>query len=244
MRKRTEEIEQENQERWLLTYADLITLLLAFFIVLYTMSQSDAKRFEAVSTELRAIFSGGQGILPDHGNGLLGDIKISKGPIVDPELEAIQGEIKQYASEKGMSEDLTAEVNELGLIIRLKGTSLFQEGETNLTLRSKDMLDHIARKILPLPNQVRVEGHTDNKPIYNDRFHSNWELSVSRATEVVRYFVNTHGFPPLRVSAMGYGEHRPLVPNDSDENRGKNRRVEIVLLSAQESFDPRYRNNQ
>jgi len=231
MKKRLSEEERENQERWLLTYADLITLLLAFFIVMYTMSQSDAKKFESVATELRAIFSGGQGILPSHGDGLLEDISLPEGPLIDPELKIVQVEIKDFAMKKGIDEDLNAMVDEFGMTIRLKGTSLFKEGEVELTQKAKDILDHIAKKILPLPNEVRVEGHTDSKPIYNERFRSNWELSVSRATEVVRYFVNEHDFPPLRISAMGYGEYRPLVSNDSDENRAKNRRVEIVLPS-------------
>jgi len=204
---------RENLERWLLTYADLITLLLAFFIMMYTLSISDAQRFRSLSKELGNIFTGEIG--PAPGEGLL-DIK---------------ERVSSYIKEKGLEGWVKAMIEERGLVIRIMTTSFFEEGKADLTPDMKAVLDEIAPMIKDLPNKVQVEGHTDNKPIHNERFRSNWELSVARATEVVRYLIEKHGFPPERIAAIGYGEYRPIAPNDTELNRARNRRVEIVILS-------------
>ena len=207
---------RENLERWLLTYADLITLLLAFFIMMYTLSISDAQRFRSLSKELGNIFTGEIG--PAPGEGLL-DIK---------------ERVSSYIKEKGLEGWVKAMIEERGLVIRIMTTSFFEEGKADLTPDMKAVLDEIAPMIKDLPNKVQVEGHTDNKPIHNERFRSNWELSVARATEVVRYLIEKHGFPPERIAAIGYGEYRPIAPNDTELNRARNRRVEIVILSEGE----------
>jgi len=207
---------RENLERWLLTYADLITLLLAFFIMMYTLSISDAQRFRSLSKELGNIFTGEIGRAP--GEGLL-DLK---------------ERVSSYIKEKGLEGWVKAMIEERGLVIRIMTTSFFEEGKADLTPDMKAVLDEIAPMIKDLPNKVQVEGHTDNKPIHNERFRSNWELSVARATEVVRYLIEKHGFPPERIAAIGYGEYRPIAPNDTELNRARNRRVEIVILSEGE----------
>jgi chemotaxis protein MotB len=112
-------------------------------------------------------------------------------------------------------------------------SALFREGSADLEPKAVATLDLVAKEIGDIPNHVRIEGHTDNKPINTARFPSNWELSSARATEVVKYLVNSHGVKPDRISALGYGEYRPLVANNGDEGRAKNRRVDIVVLTME-----------
>jgi len=131
---------------------------------------------------------------------------------------------------KGLEGWVKAEREERGLVIRIMTTSFFKEGSAELTQDMKAVLDELAPMLKELPNFIQVEGHTDNKPIRNEHFRSNWELSVARATEVVRYLIQQHGIPPERIAAIGYGEYRPIAPNDTELGRAKNRRVEIVIL--------------
>lgn len=201
---------KEDLGRWLLTYADLITLLLCFFIMMYTLSQADAERFRSLSRELRQIFSE----RPASGEG----------------LRRLEERIKGYIKAKGLEGWVKAEREERGLVIRIMTTSFFEEGSADLTQDMKAVLDELAPMLKELPNFIQVEGHTDNKPIRNERFRSNWELSVARATEVVRYLIERHRIPPERIAAIGYGQYRPIAPNDSELGRAKNRRVEIVIL--------------
>jgi chemotaxis protein MotB len=224
--------DHENLERWLLTYADLITLLLAFFIVMYSMSKVDAKKFgkmrEALSGVLRggtvAIKKGDQmGALPGSGVLSIGNLK------------TLGEEIEKGAKEIGEEKLLNAEVSERGLVIHIMESALFKSGSAQLEPRARAILDLIAGKIKELPNHIRIEGHTDNRPINTAKYPSNWELSSDRATQVVRYLVESHFFDPKRISALGFGEFRPIALNDNDENRSKNRRVDIIVLTMEMS---------
>ena len=118
-------------------------------------------------------------------------------------------------------------------MIHIMEQALFKEGSADLESRAQQTLDLVGSQLRNMENHVRVEGHTDNKPISTKRFPSNWELSSARATEVVRYFVNNYEISPTRLSALGYGEFRPMVPNNTAENRAKNRRVDIVVLTME-----------
>lgn len=210
MRRRRDFAHKEDLGRWLLTYADLITLLLCFFIMMYTLSQADAERFRSLARELGQIFSE----RPAPGEG----------------LRRLEERIEDYIERKGLEGWVKAEREERGLVIRIMTTSFFKEGSAELTQDMKAVLDELAPMLKELPNFIQVEGHTDNKPIRNEHFRSNWELSVARATEVVRYLIQQHGIPPERIAAIGYGEYRPIAPNDTELGRAKNRRVEIVIL--------------
>jgi chemotaxis protein MotB len=232
LRKKKEE-DAENLERWLLTYADLITLLLAFFVVMYSMSQIDAKRFGEMSESLHGILKGGDNVLnPDEvvqtedGHGVL---KLGN-------LRMLQKAIEGKSEERKKLQDVQTEITERGLVIHIVERALFQEGSSTLQGNSWEVLDLIYNEIDTIPNHIRVEGHTDDRPIMTEKFPSNWELSSSRATEVVRYFVNEYSFPPNRISALGYGEFRPIQPNNSIENRARNRRVDIVILTMELSL--------
>jgi chemotaxis protein MotB len=224
--------EHENLERWLLTYADLITLLLAFFIVMYSMSKVDSKKFgkmkEALSGALRggttAIKKGDQiGALPGSGVLNVGGLK-TLGENIEKGAELI--------SEEKL---ISTEVSERGLIIHIMESALFRSGSAELEPKAMAILDLVAQQIKELPNHIRVEGHTDNRPINTPKYPSNWELSSDRATQVLRYLTDSRILDPKKISALGFGEFRPMASNDTDENRANNRRVDIVVLTEEMS---------
>ena len=220
---------EPSKDRWLLTYADLITLLLAFFIIMYSMSHLDAKRFGKVSDALNGIFTGEttQPLLE-----AMYDDQEGSGPLKITRLQSLMRSIENKAYEKGIDhKKFESEITERGLVIHITESALFDPGEAKLSPAALDLLDLVAGEIMTVPNHVRVEGHTDTSPIQTARFPSNWELSSARATEVVRYLVNAHGYPPNKISALGYGEFRPIRPNNTPENRAKNRRVDVVVLN-------------
>jgi len=228
--RRKDDIPQDNPDRWLLTYADLITLLLAFFVVMYSMSRMDLEKFNKISQALHGILKGGPGvvnILPVTTD------KTGHGLLRTGSLQMLQTKISQDVNELDMTGQIVTHMNERGLTIHIMESALFDEGQADLKPKAKAMLDLVATDIMQMPNHIRVEGHTDDRPINTVRFPSNWELSTARATEVVRYLVERHNYPPSKISALGYASYRPYVPNNNVENRAKNRRVDIVVLTMQ-----------
>lgn len=225
MRKKKDE-EHENLERWLLTYADLITLLLAFFIMLYTFSKQDAQKYSEVTGHLKAIFSGTSGI---HNGGEKGKEEI-KG--------YIEEKLKTIARLENLQNNISVFSDERGIVIRILDSAFFDEGRADLKEKARQTLDRLIPVLQSVSNHIRIEGHTDNVPIYNYEFKSNWELSVRRATEVVRYLIERGGIPPIRVSAAGYAEYRPVTTNDTPEGRALNRRIEIIVVKGPSKTDP------
>lgn len=225
------------RDRWLLTYADLITLLLAFFIIMYSMSHLDAKRFGKVSQALSGILSGETAtpLLEEKFDDLEGS-----GPLRISRYQVIMRSLDNKAFEMGMDHrEFETEITERGLVIHIMESALFTPGEATLSQSALKILDLVASEISATPNHIRVEGHTDESPIRTGRFPSNWELSSTRATEVVRYLIDAHGIPGNRISAMGYGKYRPIRPNNTNENRATNRRVDVVVLTHQlSSLEP------
>jgi len=225
--------EHENLERWLLTYADLITLLLAFFIMLYTLSKNDEQKYHEIAMHLNAIFSGGTGHL---GKGSIA----GKGLIDLPATKPSNGEIKKKLTEEigkmfseSSQKNFSVISDERGIVVRILDKTFFDEGKADLKEKAKNVLDNLAPILIGLQNQIRIEGHTDNVPIKTYEFKSNWELSARRATEVVRYLIEKHNIPPERFSASGYAEYRPIAPNNTPEERSLNRRIEVILLKAE-----------
>jgi chemotaxis protein MotB len=235
MKKRKHNEEHENAERWLLTYADLITLLLAFFIMMYVFSKKDAQKYDEVASHLKTIFSGGTGLA---GKGSV----TAASPIDMPSKGASSGEIKRQLESELMDsnrnkpggENIAVLSDERGVVIRVLDKAFFDEGKAELKDGAKGALDKIVPIIKGIDNHVRIEGHTDNVPINTTEFKSNWELSVRRATEVVRYFVEKRGLSPEKVSATGYAEYRPIVQNNSPKNKSLNRRIEIIVVKSNE----------
>ncbi len=228
--KQKRSLNKDNSDRWLLTYADMITLLLAFFIVMYSMSRLDAKKFGRMSEELNLALKGGKQAFVQYleeqearGHGVL---KIGN-------LKTLQQQIEEKFNQVDRPSVIQTEITERGLVVHIMETTLFKEGSAELKQATMEVLDLIYEKIKDVPNHVRIEGHTDDKSISNEQFRSNWELSTARATAVVNYFVQSHGFPADKISALGYGEFRPRVPNNSIENRAQNRRVDVVVLTSE-----------
>ncbi|UCD17466.1 MAG: OmpA family protein [Candidatus Zixiibacteriota bacterium] len=230
MARRKRSDDHENLERWLLTYADLITLLLAFFIVMYSMSRIDAKKFGKMSEALSGVLKGGTTVIK-HGDDV-GALP-GHGVLKTGHLKSLGKEIEKSFQKLGKESEINVEISERGLVIHVMESALFDEGKADLKLKAQETLDVVARHIRNLDNHIRVEGHTDNKPINTIRFPSNWELSSVRATEVLRYLSDNHRLEPRRLSALGFGEYRPISPNNSDENRAKNRRVDIIILTME-----------
>lgn len=222
--------DQENQERWLLTYADLITLLLALFIVMYSMSQIDAKRFGKMAEALNGILKGGHSILKNNAEDQL---KTGHGVLKLGDLRMIQREVQEQTEVKGRSEEVLTEITERGLVVHIVESAMFESGSASLRPAAMEILDLVYATIKDSPNHIRIEGHTDDSRINSAMYPSNWDLSAARATEVVRYFIDNHNIDAGRISALGYGEFRPIRPNNSIENRAINRRVDIVVLTRE-----------
>ena len=225
-RKKSEE-DKENLERWLLTYADLITLLLAFFVMLYVFSKQDTRKYDAMTMQLKAIFSGGAGVVVEGGRTGSQTIEATnEGPSDIQIRRELEKQIKAEVQEKNIS----VITDERGIVIRIMDKAFYDTGKADLKDRARETLDKIAPVIKTLPNEIRIEGHTDNVPINTYEFRSNWELSVRRATEVVRYLIENGGLAAQRISAAGYAEYRPVADNDSEANRALNRRIEIIVV--------------
>lgn len=231
------------REGWVLPYADFMTVLLCFFIVLYSLSSVDAEKFAALSRALQQSL-GGQGTVlieapdaaigPDAHHPIEIDQGISK--IHDDDflmqMSMVQQQVQKLMEEVGLSAQIEMTTEERGLVISVQDTVLFATGSAELTPRARELMGKLGLILLQTPNYIRIEGHTDNVPINTPRFPSNWELSVGRATSVVQHLIALHNFPSERLSATGYSEYRPKATNDTAAGRQKNRRVDFVILSS------------
>lgn len=213
---------------WLTTYSDMVTLLLAFFVLMFAFSAVDVDRFQAVMSA----FQGYLGVL--DGSSLISDSAITlpfdSSELAKEQLEILHDELSQLIEEEGLT-GVELQMEERGLIIRFAEKVFFDLGEATLKPEAINILLGISDTLRDLPNPLRVEGHTDDWPIQTSRFPSNWELSVHRATSVVRYLIEEESFDPNQLSAAGYSEYRPVQPNDTPEHRAQNRRVDIVILN-------------
>lgn len=231
IRHEEDEGKKDNSERWLLTYSDMITLLMIFFIVLYTISTVNSQKFQQIAASLGKTFDGTNYVIGQQsGNSILDSIKTTgtNGTNDNSIASQLDKLIKQY----NLQNMVTYKVDERGFVISLNDTLLFDTGSADVKPDQKETLIKIGNILKSMPNYIRVEGYTDNVPINNNQFHSNWELSVIRATNVVEILVNDVKMDPAKISAVGYGEYRPIVPNDSDKNRQLNRRVDIVIMNS------------
>ena len=237
---------KDNSERWLLTYADLMNLLLILFILLYTMSKIDMAKYQTVAASLRAALgdstSTGQVIGEGGGAPSLIDIEgqdpspVIEAKMEEQQLEGIRGGITKVIQMEGLAGEVDVTVEERGIVISIEERVLFRSGSADLEPESKQTIEKLGKVLLAVPGKmIRVEGHTDNVPISSLRFPDNQELSTARANSVWRILVNNVGISPKSISATGYGEYRPKKPNDTEENRAQSRRVDIAILK--EVFD-------
>lgn len=239
MRRRRRKDEQNNTGNWLTTYSDMVTLLLTFFVLLFSFSEIDAQKFRSIMSS----FQGGAGVL-EGGTSLNLDENLgSTEGLLEEDLEKLKDILEEYAESIGLGEEIILSVEERGLVVRFMDNVLFDSGKADLKPESKEILKSVA-EILNREEfkdkLIKVEGHTDTDPIlYSKRYPTNWELSVIRATNVLRYLVEEENIEGNRISSSGYSYYRPIAPNDTRENKAKNRRVDIVILrSSFEEIEP------
>ncbi|RNC67282.1 MAG: flagellar basal body stator protein MotB [Desulfuromonadales bacterium] len=246
---------EPNHERWLVSYADFITLLFAVFVTLYAMGQSDKKKVEQViqsmresfgftttgsapkpavldTTDLRIIPS----LSPDLANkGRSQGQGAGKGKVraEEKDFRAIKAAMEAYLVKQGAQEKVSVGITRRGLVVSLKEAGFFDSGSAIVRESAYPLLAKVAESLAGYANGIRVEGHTDTVPMSSHQFPSNWELSTARATNIVHFLTKSYDFDPTAISAAGFGEFRPIADNATADGRSKNRRVDIVLLSGE-----------
>jgi chemotaxis protein MotB len=258
MSRRKKHPEHVNHERWLVSYADFITLLFAFFVVLYSSAQVDKRKVGKLALAIQVAFqqmgvfdtSNTQIPLSDaeavpfskvqvvenseQTTDLTRFVQPMKGvlvPSVNAPLKNVQEELQKALQLEIERKVVALKATREGMVISLREVGFFHSGSATLRASSLDAMDRLAAVLRTRSENLRIEGHTDNVPIHNSRFASNWELSTARASELIQLFVERYKLDPVRLSAAGYAEFHPVAPNDSAEGRGLNRRVDIVVLN-------------
>lgn len=266
MSRRRRRAPHANHERWLVSYADFITLLFAFFVVLYASSQVDKRKvgrlamaiqvafqemgiFQASTTQIPMNvdepmpFSRVQTIENLKRNASLAQVAgqpesgLGAGD-GNGDLAKLQRELETALSAEIGRKEVSMRREPDGLVISLREVGFFESGSAQMKAASQPAFDHIAAILRERGYRLRIEGHTDNIPIHNARFASNWELSTARATEIIRLLIVRDGFDPTGLSAGGYGEYHPVASNQSMEGRAMNRRVDIVILRKDAASKP------
>ena len=218
----------------MVSYADFVTLLFAFFTTLYAISRVDADKLKSVTSSMHQAFESTNSIGSRAGQPVArrsrqpGSAAQAHG---DPNDVEVRARLMERLASEMKDGRVSLDVDSRGIVISMLDSGSFGAGSAELTAEARDVLSSVSQTVADLDTQVRVEGHTDDVPIHTSRYASNWELSTARATSVVAYLIGT-GLPASRLSASGYGEFHPRVPNDSVENRTRNRRVDLVILNA------------
>ncbi len=248
-RKKKEHHEEHADETWLIPYADLLTLLLALFIVLFASAQVDQKKFDQIAASFNVAFNGSPALLespkPPQPENSQANPAVPQIPAVMTAMNGINEKaymqetaqlielkkmLDKYIVDNGLSGDLSTTLTDDGLMIRIQDTALFPSGSAELRAESRRFGTQIAKLLSPLTQKVTVSGHTDTVPINSREFPSNWELSSRRAVNFMRFLMAQEtGLRPERFSATGYGEYRPMAGNDTVEGRAANRRVEVFI---------------
>jgi chemotaxis protein MotB len=264
-RKKKEHHEEHVDESWLIPYADLLTLLLALFIVLFAMSSVDAQKFQSLSKAFNEAFNGGTGFfdfpspLPDGAmqsadetetenkeevektsaaaggfeegqNEIEMDGKIQK--FTDKqELKEVEEKVQDYIQKNGLTDKLETSLTDEGLLVTIRDNVLFASGVAEIRASDLSIADEIGELlVMDPPRNIIISGHTDNMPIKNSEFESNWELSVMRAVNFMKILLHNKDLDARAFSAKGFGEFQPAASNGTKEGRAKNRRVEILIL--------------
>ncbi|MFH2070318.1 MAG: flagellar motor protein MotB [Elusimicrobiota bacterium] len=211
---------QKTSPIWLTVMSDLMTNLTLFFMLMYAFTRLTADEREEISSSLARAASK-EGVVETRARDVLH--KLSE--------QETMAKIDRLAQQKELEKYAKLDISEQMIKITLTAPVLFDTGESTLKKEAVPILNEVARVIAPIPNDIVVEGHTDNVPISaGAKYKSNWELSNARAFSVIDYFVEEKGVNPERLVSAGFGEHRPVAPNDTDENKAKNRRIEINII--------------
>jgi len=236
--------EDKGAPRWVVTFGDLMSLLLCFFVLLLSFSEMDRQKYKMVAGSMAKAFgiqretkandspkgatmvslSFDQDLVPQHKR---------EEYIALQAMEALGEELKKALEGKlkGLEDKVEIEVNGNQTMIRLQGGATFDSGRARIKPSMVPILEEIGRRLKTTDGDIIVAGHTDNVPIYGGRFESNLKLSIGRAAEVAEFMIDQVGIPPERISTMGFGKYRPAYTNDTEDGREKNRRVEIVLTA-------------
>jgi chemotaxis protein MotB len=237
-----------SRDRWLVSYADFITLLFGFFVVLYAFAKSDQQKQMQVSESIDSAFKS-LGLFPDAtkhpGSGttatpgseqsimamniVMGEDVLSPAKVKD-DLEHIHRELAQTLSNQVATHTVSMQMGRDGLVISLREAGFFASGSATPKPETLPTLRQIAESLGRMPYDLRIEGHTDNIPMHSSEFDTNWELSSARATRIARILLELKAVPPDRLSAAGYAEYHPVASNETPEGRAQNRRVDIVVL--------------
>lgn len=245
---------EANSERWMLTYLDLITLLMVFFVVLYASSNVNEKKLQQVTESMQSAFgTGGKNVISKEtsgtavvstGKGASGSS--TSGSSTKPatssstdkkmteteKLDEAQAEVDKLIANSNLKGNVTTTIQERGLVISFKDKIFFDSGKADLRNDMRSKLNSVANILSKIDNYVRIEGHTDSLPISTAQFHSNWQLSSVRAANVVEYLVDNTNMKASKLSSVGYGEQRPVASNANEDGRSRNRRVDIVILNS------------
>lgn len=261
MARKRKKVAQAGSPPWMATYSDLMSLLLTFFILLFSMSVVSEERFREVAASLRLalIGSSSDAILDNRGDAV-GDYEfdeygnLSEFEDVDPEdleveesimyqdtipeeVHELYQTVTNYMEVEGLESEITLSRDQEGVYIDIQEAILFDPGSATLKTSGRETIGSLAGLFNLFDNELIIEGYTDDIPMQTNRFPSNWELSTERALSVLRYLSEEYSLNPTRLSARGYGEYRPVVPNDSAENRAQNRRVNIVIVHEHRKDD-------
>ncbi|MBS4032708.1 MAG: OmpA family protein [Clostridiales bacterium] len=228
-RKRKPPVQPAGSPEWMTTYGDMVTLLLCFFILLYSYSVIDVQKFAQIISSIQVSFLGEKGIMEQS-------IEPSKGEMIELSLDhkfqdvlVTYQTVKEYLKEEGLEQDVKIRIEDRGVVLEIEDRILFDSARADIRREAEQMLVKVAGILAKLPNKILVEGHTDNIPINTVFFPSNWELSVARAVRVVRFLSEAVNLPSERFIATGYGQYQPIASNETAEGRAKNRRVNIVI---------------
>jgi chemotaxis protein MotB len=215
---------------WAIVYAGFIIKMLCFFIVLYSYSATDSSKLTLAGKSFATavgVFNGGHRFES-------GEVALPVAPDmvnVDSELAGIYSNIQVMTRNLGMANEIKVSVYEKGVVLQLSDSILFEAGQADVLPEARRLIEHVGAIVANHPSySLRIEGHTDNTPIHNIRYPSNWELSTSRAVNVVRYLLDKRIIAEDRLLAAGFGEYKPIFPNDTPENRARNRRVELLFF--------------
>lgn len=232
-------------DSWLLPYADLLTLLLALFIVLFSMSSLDAQKYEELAQVFKSEFTHGTSILEEGNTSGKSPVDVdSNEDDVNEEdqvednhtrelrqLQELQEGINHYILDSDLSKILETSLTDEGLLITILNDISFDSGKANVKKEGQEIAKSVSEFLITdPPHQIVVSGHADDRPVHNQEFASNWELSVTRAINFMSLLLQNEELDPTRFSAKGFGEHKPIVPNTNEENMAKNRRVEVLIL--------------
>ena len=251
-RRKKHEDEHVNHERWMVSYADFVTLMFALFVAMYAIALKDHSSGKRVAESVReAVATGGlastvrvflskdpsvktgasAGLSPKDLQTAKNDPDpLSKG---DPSLLEPYKKINEQLKKQVEAGDIRVRLEGRGLVITLAEKAFFPSGDDAIYPTAYPSIEHLAKIMAELPNAVRLEGHTDAVPIHNARFENNWQLSTARSIAVLKLFETRYGLDPSRFAVAGYAQNQPVAPNGTEEGRAKNRRVEIIVLGRQ-----------